>query len=351
MDKNSRYEIHGMFNKNVTIEDLCFPNNLLEFYLYFYENLNTNRHLPQKIIKRNKEMKKLYEKIKAVKENEEAWIKAMEEADDIDFVKQNLEKKLGEDLTNKKLWILYIKYLKEYDIKELLQVYSKYCRFFVDDVGMKEEYQKAAKKYGKVAVAWNNAFSFEKSDEKVATQNFPFQSRLIDYIGETAKAQVLQKLNFSCKYFYNKYRIPVCNYLFILTSGPAWATFDIEEEALIFHSNTMKEVHFNNLYIMTRFHYHHNIPLCSLIPKLYKCDAKYIDISDEQLTMDEFKFFIGHGNVNDLRFCRLKITDGNGEQLFVEDILAFTPKLQYLMQVFSKYRFKMAKGLSRYLEM
>uniref|UniRef100_A0A914Q699 Uncharacterized protein n=1 Tax=Panagrolaimus davidi TaxID=227884 RepID=A0A914Q699_9BILA len=110
-------EVHAHFNKNVTIEDLGFPHNLLEYYLYFYETLYPNKHLPHKIIKCNYDMRKLYEKIKAVEENEEKWIKLMEEADDIEFVKHNIEYKLGQDLTNKKLWILYIKYLKEYDVK------------------------------------------------------------------------------------------------------------------------------------------------------------------------------------------------------------------------------------------
>uniref|UniRef100_A0A914Q3X4 Uncharacterized protein n=1 Tax=Panagrolaimus davidi TaxID=227884 RepID=A0A914Q3X4_9BILA len=340
-------EVHAHFNKDVRIEDLCFPHNLLEYYLYLYETLYPNKHLPQKIIKCNYDMRKLYEKIKAVEENEEKWIKVMEEADDIETKK----------------WNNFTTEVSE----ELLQTYSKYCRFFVDDISMKEEYEKAAKKYGKVTVPWKNAYDFEIFDEsllhvkyehipenentvkkhtplktvfnnKIAvSQKFPFHATLIDYIIKNANAEFLQKLNFSCKYFYSKYHIPVCNYLFISSAGPAWAPYEIEEEALIFLSNTLTEVNFNNIYILSNFYYDHEIPLRNLIPKLYKCDAKYININSQKLTINELKFFIGHGNVVDLQFCRLKVIDGSGEHLFLEDILAFTPKNLINVTSFSAY--------------
>uniref|UniRef100_A0AC34FD05 Uncharacterized protein n=1 Tax=Panagrolaimus sp. ES5 TaxID=591445 RepID=A0AC34FD05_9BILA len=273
------------------IEELCYPHNLLEICLHSYE-LFAVTHLPPKVITRNFEMRKLYERIKLVEDNEEEWINTMIEADDNEFVKHNIEYKLSQDLTNKPLWHLYIKYLKQYDVQELLHIYSKYCRFFIGDVEMKEEYRKAAEMYGKATVPWKNAYEFEIYDENlivieyvpriprtnsydyypkspppshyfnyqnVGSQKFPFRSCLMDYIVKNAKANVLQALNFSCKYFFYKYRTPFKN---------------------------------------------------------------------QKMSVDELQFFIG--NVIDLTLKKVTIIDADNKTLYLEDIMALTPKLQYL---------------------
>lgn len=126
--------------------------------------------------------------------------------------------------------------------QELLKTYSKYCRLFLSDTEMREEYKEAVEKHGSIPLPWTNSFEFEKSqenfiikiqpesdqkeeknllyfDEATAShQVFTFCSTIMDYVGRNANAKVLRKLNFSCKYFYAVYETPVC-YRVIIQKG------------------------------------------------------------------------------------------------------------------------------------
>uniref|UniRef100_A0A914XXE5 Uncharacterized protein n=1 Tax=Panagrolaimus superbus TaxID=310955 RepID=A0A914XXE5_9BILA len=120
--------------------------------------------LPKSTEKRVDEMEVLYWKIKECEDNQEEWIKCLQEVDNLKFLKRNVEQRLSFNLCNKKLWKLYINHLKTADPKEMLQVYSKYCRFFMDDEEMLEEYKEAAEEHGPVLVKWKNLFNFETKD-------------------------------------------------------------------------------------------------------------------------------------------------------------------------------------------
>uniref|UniRef100_A0A914P0V4 Uncharacterized protein n=1 Tax=Panagrolaimus davidi TaxID=227884 RepID=A0A914P0V4_9BILA len=122
--------------------------------------------------------KRLYAEIKAVENNVEEWFKLVskfgDEANDEEFVRHNVEYRLGSNLLDIKLWKLYIEYLRIHDSKEMLQVYSKYCRFFLDDFEMKEKYKNEVEKYGPVFVSWKNLFDFESqklSDDEEKNKN------------------------------------------------------------------------------------------------------------------------------------------------------------------------------------
>uniref|UniRef100_A0A914Y827 Uncharacterized protein n=1 Tax=Panagrolaimus superbus TaxID=310955 RepID=A0A914Y827_9BILA len=97
-------------------EDICYPHFDLNKRRNAYEE-KISSLIPLKIIRRHEAMKKLYQKIKAVEKDEEKWIETMFESGDIEFVEHNIEYRIGKDLTNKKLWKLYIQFLKKYDKK------------------------------------------------------------------------------------------------------------------------------------------------------------------------------------------------------------------------------------------
>ena len=60
---------------------------------------------------------------------------------DEDFAIECIEWELGRSPTSQKLWNFYIKFLKDHEKPgELLNVYSRYCRLFVSDQQMREEY-------------------------------------------------------------------------------------------------------------------------------------------------------------------------------------------------------------------
>ena len=62
-------------------------------------------------------MLNLYEKIKAVEQDDEKWMNVLEEANDDEFVQNNVEYRLGKDFGNRKLWELYIQFWKSRNTK------------------------------------------------------------------------------------------------------------------------------------------------------------------------------------------------------------------------------------------
>uniref|UniRef100_A0AC35GCI3 Uncharacterized protein n=1 Tax=Panagrolaimus sp. PS1159 TaxID=55785 RepID=A0AC35GCI3_9BILA len=129
------------------------------------KNFISNSPLPKTFVDMYETNKRLYSEIKAVENDVEEWFKLVskfgDEADDEEFVRHNVEYRLGSNLLDIKLWKLYIEYLRIHDSKEMLQIYSKYCRFFLDDFEMKEKYKNEVEKYGPVFVSWKNLFDFE----------------------------------------------------------------------------------------------------------------------------------------------------------------------------------------------
>uniref|UniRef100_A0A914Y5Y1 F-box domain-containing protein n=1 Tax=Panagrolaimus superbus TaxID=310955 RepID=A0A914Y5Y1_9BILA len=207
-------------------------------------------------------MRKLYDKIKAAEEDIFQWFTLLKEADDEEFLQQNIEYKLGGNLHNLELWILYFDYLKENNKqKELLHLYSKYCRFYIDDFEVKERYKAEVEKHGPITVEWKNSFVFEcqvipppneegkKKDDlpkfeyeelfsshqppkclplnafkTILPQNFSLPNPILRYILQIADHILLRRLFKSCKYFYAKKWTPIC-YKFELTEYPIDADF------------------------------------------------------------------------------------------------------------------------------
>uniref|UniRef100_A0A914PQ72 Uncharacterized protein n=1 Tax=Panagrolaimus davidi TaxID=227884 RepID=A0A914PQ72_9BILA len=90
---------------------------------------------------RYQRLSKLWEKINLHKDNPVRWIQYLKETNDHEFIVQNIEVALAKMPFTKSAWKAYILYLKTVDIFEMLNVYSRYCHFFVDDWKMREMYR------------------------------------------------------------------------------------------------------------------------------------------------------------------------------------------------------------------
>jgi hypothetical protein len=101
---------------NALRESLKYPNCDIDeaWDLYEYESC---KFPPAKLIETYKKMSMLYPKIKLVEENVVGWFNALLEVGDNQFVVDNVEYRLGKELTNKKLWKLYIKFWSDRDTK------------------------------------------------------------------------------------------------------------------------------------------------------------------------------------------------------------------------------------------
>uniref|UniRef100_A0A914QJM5 Uncharacterized protein n=1 Tax=Panagrolaimus davidi TaxID=227884 RepID=A0A914QJM5_9BILA len=146
---------------NIDEDDLCYPHNCLKKCFRHFEKYSL-RLPPTNIVKKYEEMKTLYTKIKAVEKDAEKWIKCLKEFGNDTFLLNNVEYRLGKNLMDVNLWKTYMEFLKENGkFQRLLETYSKYCRFFLDDKEMKEVYKSEMIKYGPVKLQWKNLFDFE----------------------------------------------------------------------------------------------------------------------------------------------------------------------------------------------
>uniref|UniRef100_A0AC34F833 Uncharacterized protein n=1 Tax=Panagrolaimus sp. ES5 TaxID=591445 RepID=A0AC34F833_9BILA len=344
------------------IENVTYPHPDLKKIWQCYEK-NVCSTPPKELVERYQKYADLYEKLVTVDGSDEEWLELILEADDVDFVKHNFEYILGSELDNKNIWNMYLSFLQKHDIDTMLQTYSKYCRLFRDDTEMKEKYQNAVKKHredGILTVPWTDTFCFEKYDElffaelynqvnrsnpaspviehqplsihftadNSVRQNFSFKNSVINYIQQNASPAVQLKLSFMCKYFYLRKPTFICHSLKI----------DVGENQYF-----QQAVHFNTYGIDEYSGYLYNIYLTTvlycdgadrkclskLIEKMQKCTAKYLTIIDQDLTLKEFKFLVGHGNVVELNMIDSNIVDGdNGKQLHLEDIISLMPSIE-----------------------
>uniref|UniRef100_A0AC35GIH3 Uncharacterized protein n=1 Tax=Panagrolaimus sp. PS1159 TaxID=55785 RepID=A0AC35GIH3_9BILA len=163
MDFQSKYYVdEGDYTADE--RDISFPHNRLKECFRYIES-NASRLPSTKVYKRYEEMKEMYSKIKAAEENVEEWFKLLIEVDNGYFVIDNVEYRLGQTLLDRKLWMLYIEFLKQKEKHEdLLQVYSRYCRFFLDDFDMIGKYKSETIKYGPADLFWSYAFDFEQDE-------------------------------------------------------------------------------------------------------------------------------------------------------------------------------------------
>uniref|UniRef100_A0A914PLR8 Uncharacterized protein n=1 Tax=Panagrolaimus davidi TaxID=227884 RepID=A0A914PLR8_9BILA len=355
---------------------LLYPHKHLEWFYKKYDE-NATSPLPADLLKRHNEMKELYRRIKASENDLEKWFSLLFEANDRKFVIHNIEYRINGDLLNKKLWKIYIKYLKEEnDFHGLFHLYSKYCRFFLDDFEMKAEYETEVKKYGKeVSVAWTEPFEFESIEswddvydrekkanpnsayispiptpmeptgnfyENIIPQEFSLPKPLIRYILDCTNDILLRKLHQTCKYIFHIKPTPICYSI----QGDTMATSFINEALLL---NDIEHPPLNNYLLTNSLFAYINNPFflsSTIIPSLSQCIAKYIKIGFQKLTFNELKFLIGSGNVESLDIFNSKITDEKNENVPLEDILKLVPKILYFLITETKCTPKTAEILS-----
>uniref|UniRef100_A0AC35GS71 Uncharacterized protein n=1 Tax=Panagrolaimus sp. PS1159 TaxID=55785 RepID=A0AC35GS71_9BILA len=269
-------------------------------------------------------------------------------------------------MSNEQLWKLYIQFLKENNPKEMLQIYSKYCRFFDDDKKTYQEYWIAEKMYGPAYVQFGELFHFEKryydgcfstdfekkcliqsnhfeikceiffTPENTATQSWSFRSPIIKYIIENANGIILSKLQQSCKYFFIKksilpcYRIVLGGHRLNFNNGEKCK---YEESSVHYPSAIYPASSNKNMLISTSIYANSDdarILSKFINERFYKCDAKHIEISYQTLREWEFEFLVGHGNVET---CCVKdvmiFKEPDSKIMKADDILAKMPKLQY----------------------
>uniref|UniRef100_A0A914QP32 Uncharacterized protein n=1 Tax=Panagrolaimus davidi TaxID=227884 RepID=A0A914QP32_9BILA len=118
-------------------------------------------------------MKKNYEKnLSLLKKFEKAcdddteWLKCLKQLENEESVIANIELRLGskKSCTNKDIWKHYIEYLRDRNPVAMLEVYLRYCRFFISDKQMLKNYRieiERVEKLQAVSIFWVDTIEWE----------------------------------------------------------------------------------------------------------------------------------------------------------------------------------------------
>ena len=119
-----------MFLQKYLKQSLTFPHSQLELSLKLYQDYGGNRFiyietvnclnssllisaspLSETLSKQYRRCCELYQKIVDSEDDDECWLQALIETDDTEFIKQNVELRLGKMPCNKNLWHLFLNFL------------------------------------------------------------------------------------------------------------------------------------------------------------------------------------------------------------------------------------------------
>ena len=129
--------------------------------------------------------------------------------------------------------------------------------------------------------------------KNIQTQNFTIPISLVDYILESSSMALLQKLFKLCKYFFARHPTPICHQIRISnrfgTSNFSLESIQIKDPATV-NLNLLQKYYLTNriaVYTMN-----HQLMHSLIIPKLYKCNARFINLTNQYLTTQDFNFLV-----------------------------------------------------------
>uniref|UniRef100_A0A914Q520 Uncharacterized protein n=1 Tax=Panagrolaimus davidi TaxID=227884 RepID=A0A914Q520_9BILA len=345
-------------------EVLTFPNAMLETHYFIYHKASKrpiHRDTLQKyekalaltnrvvINEENYEPFVYYESvfgplISRSIEDYEKWMNMLFEWEDKKFGVQTLECELSKNFGDKHFWKAYINVMKVQNFKVMLNIYRRYTRLFLSDIEMKEKYNKEMKKIDKIT-GFNDLpeleyYLFEKNCERnkrtkcnnhiildgiVYQQNFDLPETLMFYINFQSSPKIKQKLFKSCKFLFLQNPHPICHQLIIKsrTKNSRFSYQSLKIKDLEKDLNLLSNLHItDNLYITESFE---NAKILHLIlPKLYKCEPRFVDIRQQIITTEEFKFLINPTKIEKFKFWNGAIINFDGSTVSFKDILRQT---------------------------
>uniref|UniRef100_A0A914P9A9 Uncharacterized protein n=1 Tax=Panagrolaimus davidi TaxID=227884 RepID=A0A914P9A9_9BILA len=304
--------ILGGSDKLANVRHLQYPHSYLRECFRYFEKKATS-HPSVEIVNRYKKMQKLYAKIKSLEGNVEEWFESLLEVEDDEFFMDNVERRLGDNLFDVKLWNLYLTFLEEKkQYKKLLVTLSKYCCFFLDDKEMLEKYHKALIKF----VLKKNEFESGENDTKeVGDEN--------DETNEQSNKNIRDN-------FYNSYCYRLSIGSSVVFENDSLTITPSSDPKLFFKNSVIDGCILLKDYVFTSTDSVPSTFTSKLIPRLRCCTAKFIEIAKQHLSFVELQFLIKHGGVVHLYMYRCEIKDKNGDYIALEDIMKYLPNIEKL---------------------
>uniref|UniRef100_A0AC35EUJ2 Uncharacterized protein n=1 Tax=Panagrolaimus sp. PS1159 TaxID=55785 RepID=A0AC35EUJ2_9BILA len=305
---NFEIDVYNFLEVNEGIKlSLTFPNQHLQaFWKYYLKHSLSPIHPMLEFKYRQAQI--IYEKICKVYHNKRQWIRFMKETNDHEFVVQNIEAALGKNPFNKEIWKEYIEYLRKIDPKEMLNVYSRCCHFFVDDWEIRENYLKEIKriekKYEENVQKWEIDYNNLNSDFPVRIP----REFVIDHVMNGIKESTTKAIFDPFKKYLSKRRKSRAKKILTMP--------ETEEE--IFSIQDPK----NPAFKLPLLDYIAKNANSKLILKLYSI-SKWFYIRN-------YCFLVSGGNVEDISFENVNVTKKNGNPVTVDYLIEKLPKIKTL---------------------
>ena len=149
-------------------------------------------------------------------------------------------------------------------------------------------------------------------------QSFPFRAPLMNYLIKRASSRLIQNLYSSCKYFFVKIRMPICHSLYLGN----------KVESNIFRQfmsvNDPESPSLNNLWIPNSITVDSLNPqfLSSVIPKLGKILLRFLNLRNQNLTVNEYFLLTKFSNLYLVKLYNVSIKDDDGNPITFEDFFS-----------------------------
>uniref|UniRef100_A0A914QPN6 Uncharacterized protein n=1 Tax=Panagrolaimus davidi TaxID=227884 RepID=A0A914QPN6_9BILA len=156
-------------------------------------------------------------------------------------------------------------------------------------------------------------------------QNLPFRDSFINYITKSpSNAKAWQKLIQSCKYFFAKNEIFAIEKLCLTSDSKLKLSMNGFEKSFDFAKFPCK------LWITDIFHVPfvaiRNKISSTIIPKIYRCDVKVLELLHQIISFDKFLFL--SSNVEDIFLYETIVENENGSMVPLEKIVQILPKIK-----------------------
>uniref|UniRef100_A0A914Q625 Uncharacterized protein n=1 Tax=Panagrolaimus davidi TaxID=227884 RepID=A0A914Q625_9BILA len=332
-------------------EALCFPHSYLQQCCWYYEEFS-GTPMTRQLHQQFRFNQKLYRQIKTLENHTVAeWFEAVIQTNDLRFIVQNVEARIGHEIEeqidveklNPELWQMYIKYLLINNQLLAEEVYYRFRRLFINDRSLASYFPNFRGKLSDEAKAameemkYNTPYVFKALpsapvtiyNRPAARQVLPFRNSLMHYILTNASQNVLKKLYSSCKYFYFAKRKLLCHSLYIRkglklhyfrnsmsSTGeePEFAEIDkliVQNTMIVQHSKNPNLLHL-------------------ILPKLEACSIRFLRITSQTFSVNEYDFLTSGGKIMKLVFQNVSIFDENGEPIVLEHLLYNLPLAVYI---------------------
>ena len=160
-------------------------------------------------------------------------------------------------------------------------------------------------------------------------QQFLLPEAFVFYIAKNPPSpEVYNKLIRCCKYFWVKNPVITLNSLRRFCNEECWRTFNINgcEKLQKFNIETLNE----KLWIHRSLNVGdgHKSMASSLIPKIYRCNLTSLDLSNQNLSFDEFIKFTSSGSLEILYINETIVKNDDGSIVPIEILIEHLPNLQ-----------------------